>query len=393
MSLSLSRRAGRVQRGGMRRAHRARRGRRRASRARSTAPAAARASTAPRDVRTSFHRATPRPPGCSTGSTRLFAEPRPRRSGCRSGRSAEPVQIVRYDDGGHFATWHSDAGLDQEAQRPHLGVGRALPSGATMTAASSRSSPTLVGRPRTLPRGGARIFPSRALHRVTPVTRGVRYALVDLDRRAGSQDRGRLIRRRSGVFGQVEASRPAQLGEPSRPEQGDSDRADAAGDHRRDRPDQGGEEAAFRLAQLVRGGDEQGRDGADPAAHRVGRVELDQRLADIDREHVGGAEQGEAERATAPSSATGRRRWSPRRTRRPRRASWRRHCASAAGTRNRARSASRRPPARRADGRGRSAPIARMSRAKTGSIAVAPPSRTANRSSEMAPSTSRLRRT
>ena len=31
----------------------------------------------------------------------------------------------------------------------------------------------------------------------------------------------------------------------------------------------------------------------DPAAHLVGRVELDQRLADIDREHVGRAEQGQ----------------------------------------------------------------------------------------------------
>ena len=54
------------------------------------------------------------------------------------------------------------------------------------------------------------------------------------------------------------------------------------------------EEARFGLAQLVRGGDEQRRDRADPAAHRVGRVELDQRLADIDREHVGRAEQREA---------------------------------------------------------------------------------------------------
>ena len=35
-----------------------------------------------------------------------------------------------------------------------------------------------VGVPRTLPRGGARLFRSRMIHRVTPVTRGVRDALV-----------------------------------------------------------------------------------------------------------------------------------------------------------------------------------------------------------------------
>ena len=38
--------------------------------------------------------------------------------------------------------------------------------------------PDLVGRARTLPRGSAQLFPSRALHHVTPVERGRRWALV-----------------------------------------------------------------------------------------------------------------------------------------------------------------------------------------------------------------------
>ncbi len=38
--------------------------------------------------------------------------------------------------------------------------------------------PDTVGRTRTLARGGARFFPSKAIHRVTPVTRGLRHALV-----------------------------------------------------------------------------------------------------------------------------------------------------------------------------------------------------------------------
>jgi PKHD-type hydroxylase len=38
--------------------------------------------------------------------------------------------------------------------------------------------PALMGRARTLPRGSAQLFPSRALHHVTPVVRGRRWALV-----------------------------------------------------------------------------------------------------------------------------------------------------------------------------------------------------------------------
>ena len=51
----------------------------------------------------------------------------------------------------------------------------------------------------------------------------------------------------------------------------------------------------FGLAQLVGGGNEERRHRADPAAHCVRRVELDQRLADVDREHVGRAEQCQAD--------------------------------------------------------------------------------------------------
>ena len=93
----------------------------------------------------------------------------------------------------------------------------------------------------------------------------------------------------------------------------------------------------LRLAELVRGRDEQRRDRADPAAHLVRRVELDQRLADIDREHVGGAEQREAGE---------RQRHRPREAEDDRRRAEhadrdqhlrRRHCASAAGPRRRRR--------------------------------------------------------
>ncbi len=68
----------------------------------------------------------------------------------------------------------------------------------------------------------------------------------------------------------------------------------AADDHRRDDADQRGDRAGAELAKLVGGADEDHVDGVDAAAHRIGRPQLDQRLADIDADHVGGA--GERQR-------------------------------------------------------------------------------------------------
>jgi hypothetical protein len=100
----------------------------------------------------------------------------------------------------------------------------------------------------------------------------------------------------------IEASRMTQLRKPFRPEYGDEHGADAAADDGRDWADRCGEETRFRLAQFVGGGDEERRDRADSPALVVRRVELDQRLADIDGEHVGRAEQCQAdERERHPS--------------------------------------------------------------------------------------------
>jgi PKHD-type hydroxylase len=91
---------------------------------------------------------------------------------------AEPVQILRYGAGDHFQAWHTDAGFDRQEDRL-LSVSVELCAAGEHDGGDLEILPDLVGKTRSLPRGGARFFLSRALHRVTPVTRGVRWALVN----------------------------------------------------------------------------------------------------------------------------------------------------------------------------------------------------------------------
>jgi PKHD-type hydroxylase len=100
-----------------------------------------------------------------------------REFGLPVGPLSEEIQILRYDEGGHFRMWHSDAGLDH-VERRRISVSVELSGRRDYEGGELEVVPDLVGRARTLPRGGAQLFPSRALHRVTPVTRGTRWALV-----------------------------------------------------------------------------------------------------------------------------------------------------------------------------------------------------------------------
>jgi PKHD-type hydroxylase len=88
----------------------------------------------------------------------------------------EDIQFIRYDVGAHFHTWHSDAGIDRYEER-RISVSVELSDASDYEGGVLEIAPAM-GLPRTLPRGGARLFRSRMIHRVTPVTRGVRHALV-----------------------------------------------------------------------------------------------------------------------------------------------------------------------------------------------------------------------
>lgn len=101
------------------------------------------------------------------------------------GTMAEPLQVMRYGAGSHFKTWHSDAGTDLRASRI-LSVSVELSDLSDHEGGHLEIAPSATG-PRTLPRGKARVFRSGLLHRVTPVTRGIRYSLVAWAGQAGAK--------------------------------------------------------------------------------------------------------------------------------------------------------------------------------------------------------------
>jgi PKHD-type hydroxylase len=93
------------------------------------------------------------------------------------GPVGEEIQVLLYREGGHFRMWHTDAGADS-GDRRRISMSVELSEPGDYEGGELEVVPDLVGRPRTLPRGGVHLFPSRALHRVVPVTCGERWALV-----------------------------------------------------------------------------------------------------------------------------------------------------------------------------------------------------------------------
>jgi PKHD-type hydroxylase len=90
----------------------------------------------------------------------------------------EPLYHVTYlgDDQGHYS-WHADLGHDSEATRK-LSITFQMSDPASYDGGDLEINAT--GRPEVAPRerGKLILFPSYEVHRVTPVTRGKRSALV-----------------------------------------------------------------------------------------------------------------------------------------------------------------------------------------------------------------------
>jgi PKHD-type hydroxylase len=129
-----------------------------------------------RDVTTSYRARSEETAWVYDRLDALFAEAA-EALGLPVGPISEEIQILRYDPGCHFGLWHTDAGADAHEER-RISVSVELSEPGDYEGGLLEIVPDTVGRPRDLPRGGARFFPSRALHRLAPVTRGIRHALV-----------------------------------------------------------------------------------------------------------------------------------------------------------------------------------------------------------------------
>lgn len=92
---------------------------------------------------------------------------------------AERMQLAWYgaETGGHF-DWHVDIGDGPVARRRKLTIVVQLsdPSGYEGGALQTNADARIREAPRA--RGGATLFPSFVLHRVSPVTRGARRSLT-----------------------------------------------------------------------------------------------------------------------------------------------------------------------------------------------------------------------
>lgn len=98
------------------------------------------------------------------------------------------VTMLKYEESGHF-TWHVDVLAREQSVYPQLGTGleRKVSVTVNLSDPADYDGGELqfvdgTGNVLTLPnqrdRGSVIVFPSTVGHRVTPVTRGVRYALV-----------------------------------------------------------------------------------------------------------------------------------------------------------------------------------------------------------------------
>ncbi len=88
----------------------------------------------------------------------------------------EPIQYTEYEGDGHY-DWHIDVGHRHMAQRK-VSLSLLLSDPNTFEGGDLEIWPGGAVRKAERVEGGGTIFPSFLLHRVTPVTKGVRKSLV-----------------------------------------------------------------------------------------------------------------------------------------------------------------------------------------------------------------------
>ncbi|MEM8798862.1 MAG: 2OG-Fe(II) oxygenase, partial [Pseudomonadota bacterium] len=87
------------------------------------------------------------------------------------------IQVAKYESGDEgFYNWHMDNGEKNSRRKISLSVQLSDP--ADYSGGDLELFYTMQARKADKSRGAAVAFPSFVMHRVTPVTRGVRYSLV-----------------------------------------------------------------------------------------------------------------------------------------------------------------------------------------------------------------------
>ncbi|MTK63914.1 MAG: 2OG-Fe(II) oxygenase [Methanobacterium sp.] len=93
-------------------------------------------------------------------------------------RTKEQLKFIKYDTGSHFSQWHTDTG-EFYANLRKLSMSVSLSAMEDYDGGNLEIAPTEIGDILRVARGGAVVFPSFRHHRVTEVTRGIRYVLVN----------------------------------------------------------------------------------------------------------------------------------------------------------------------------------------------------------------------
>jgi len=94
--------------------------------------------------------------------------------------TVEDVKYLIYRESNHFVQWHTDTGVDYSSRRK-ISMSVELCDSSEYEGGNMQIFPTDEGHVAGPSRqaGTAVVFPSHQYHRVTPVTRGTRYALVN----------------------------------------------------------------------------------------------------------------------------------------------------------------------------------------------------------------------
>lgn len=90
----------------------------------------------------------------------------------------EPAKLLIYEPGCHFQAWHMDCGAGPAACRK-VSISVELSDRAAFSGGQLEIFPDIGGEDMETGIGDAVAFPSYRFHRVTPVTAGTRFALVN----------------------------------------------------------------------------------------------------------------------------------------------------------------------------------------------------------------------